>query len=496
MEAQGGHFEHKLDLSPAGDGMADELAQRSGGTDQPDEEFGLGLIGDDIGCAAAVDGADVQGGGAEFGIGGPGQGAYPRQSLEELFDGGIAELGIGGVGGAAPGAEGEAEHTLAGRDHFAFGGLAVDEVTDRARGAAVGGEGAGAIALFARDEEQTEIAATAGEQGFGGKDLGGDNAFGVAGTAAMDVGIVFAAGNEGRNGVEMGAEHDAGLAAAGEEVEAEGRILALERPFLDLEAGQSAQMLGDQAGGRGFAAGGRVHVHQGTGEGKEAGVVGRGDDILGHMACITTGTFPGPAGKLEYILNEPAGPPPRHAAVVCHPHPLYGGTMHTKIVFQTAQTLMQRNAPVLRFHFRGVGKSEGQYDHGRGELEDLAAALAFLRQRYPLPLTLAGFSFGATMVAKILTRDFRPEIERAVLLGLPVEARDRGEIPSQWRWRGPKLMLSGAQDQFAGVAALEAYFAALEPPKWRRWIEGGDHFLTGHMEAYRQALAEGLEATA
>ncbi|MGH9467365.1 MAG: alpha/beta hydrolase [Terriglobales bacterium] len=209
------------------------------------------------------------------------------------------------------------------------------------------------------------------------------------------------------------------------------------------------------------------------------------------MDRIVHGTLAGPAGPLEYILNEPTAAGSSRAAIVMHPHPLYRGTMHTRIVFHTAKTLAGMGLPTLRFNFRGVGQSAGQYDHGRGELDDLRAAIGFLRESFPLPLLLAGFSFGATLTAKFLAEEARPDIVQAVLLGLPV---DSGPISSAWRWHGPKLMISGDHDQFARVESLETYFAALPGPKQRIWIPGGDHFLTGHMEAYRAALAGALAA--
>ncbi|MGH9476606.1 MAG: alpha/beta hydrolase [Terriglobales bacterium] len=207
------------------------------------------------------------------------------------------------------------------------------------------------------------------------------------------------------------------------------------------------------------------------------------------MARILHGTFPGPAGKIEYILNETAGAPAARAAVVAHPHPLYRGSMHTRIVFHAAKTLTALGLPTLRFHFRGVGQSEGRYDHGGGERDDLRAAMAFLRSRYPLPLVLAGFSFGATMVVRLLAEETHPEVEQVVLLGLPV---DSGPLPTAWAWRGPKLMISGDHDQFARVSSLEAYFAALPEPRQRVWIPGGDHFLSGYMEEFRTTLANQL----
>ncbi|MGH9393711.1 MAG: alpha/beta hydrolase [Terriglobales bacterium] len=160
--------------------------------------------------------------------------------------------------------------------------------------------------------------------------------------------------------------------------------------------------------------------------------------------------------------------------------------MNTRIVFQTARVLCELGMPVLRFNFRGVGRSDGVYDHGQGEQEDALAAMAHLRQLYPRPLLLAGFSFGATVVAKLLARSVLAEVELALLLGLPA---DRGSIPSRWQWRGPKLMISGDHDEFASVASLEAFFAELPEPKQRAWIPGGDHFIAGQLPQFRETLA-------
>lgn len=220
------------------------------------------------------------------------------------------------------------------------------------------------------------------------------------------------------------------------------------------------------------------------------------------MARITNGTFPGPVGQLEYILNEdgglgPAAAAPSRAAVICHPHPLHRGTMHTKIVYQAAKAIAEMGLPVLRFHFRGVGKSQGNHDHGVGEQDDLAAAVGFLQARYPLPIVVAGFSFGSTVVAKWLAAAPRPAIAAAVLLGTPVSAYaiNRGPLPTAWAWQGPKLMISGDRDSFANVPALEAFFAALAEPKSRHWIAGADHFLTGHQDEFRSELQRWLQAS-
>jgi len=110
----------------------------------------------------------------------------------------------------------------------------------------------------------------------------------------------------------------------------------------------------------------------------------------------------GPAGRLEALLEEPEDGELREAALVCHPHPQHGGTMHNKVVYRIARGLRSAGAVVLRFNYRGVNLSEGEYAHGEGELEDARAAFGYLRGRYPdLPFTLAGFSFGSRIVLKL-----------------------------------------------------------------------------------------------
>lgn len=204
---------------------------------------------------------------------------------------------------------------------------------------------------------------------------------------------------------------------------------------------------------------------------------------------LISGSLPGPAGALEYLLQLPQAPAAR-AALVCHPHPLHGGTLHTRIVYHLARTFHQLGMPVLRFNFRGTGKSAGTHDNGRGEVDDLAAALAFLHARFPLPLVLAGFSFGSLMALRYLAREPAPGIERVVAAGLPAA---REPMPERLLWRGPKLLISGDQDEFAPAARLAAYFDSLDEPKRLLWFEGADHFLSGRMEELRHRLAESLE---
>ena len=111
---------------------------------------------------------------------------------------------------------------------------------------------------------------------------------------------------------------------------------------------------------------------------------------------------PGPAGRLEALLEEPENAEPSEACLVCHPHPLFGGTMHNKVVYRTARGLRRSGSVVLRFNFRGVNLSEGVHDQGHGEVEDARAALRVLRERYPdLPYALAGFSFGSRVALRL-----------------------------------------------------------------------------------------------
>src|SRR5450755_527807 len=132
----------------------------------------------------------------------------------------------------------------------------------------------------------------------------------------------------------------------------------------------------------------------------------------------------GPAGKLEALLEEPEEGEPREAALVCHPHPQHGGTMHNKVVYRIARGLRSAGAVVLRFNYRGVNLSEGEYAYGEGELEDARTALIYLRGRYPdLPFTLAGFSFGSRIVLRLGCGG--AGARRVIAVGFPTMYKDR-----------------------------------------------------------------------
>jgi len=192
----------------------------------------------------------------------------------------------------------------------------------------------------------------------------------------------------------------------------------------------------------------------------------------------------GPAGPLEALLWTSPVANPTLAALVCHPHPLFGGTMHNKVVFRVAKTLHRRGVPVLRFNFRGAGLSAGVHDKGRGEAGDVRAALDFLAKEFPgQPILLAGFSFGAWVGLRVGCADER--VRELVGLGIPVNDSSLSYLKTCAK---PKLILQGSRDQFGSRARVEALVAEMPEPKRAVFIEGGDHFFTGHLPEMAAAL--------
>ena len=209
--------------------------------------------------------------------------------------------------------------------------------------------------------------------------------------------------------------------------------------------------------------------------------------------------LPGPAGRLEAILwatparKESEGP--SLAAVVCHPHPLFGGTMHNKVVYQTAKTIHRFALPVVRFNFRGVGLSEGVHDKGAGEERDVLAVIDFLAAEYPaVPLLLAGFSFGSWVGLRAGCGDRR--VTELLGLGLPVGDLDSGSISYLDGCEKPKLLVSSEFDRFGPPHRLRAMVEQF-PPRVREKtrvviVAGGDHFFAGHLPELDRAIAEWL----
>jgi uncharacterized protein len=196
----------------------------------------------------------------------------------------------------------------------------------------------------------------------------------------------------------------------------------------------------------------------------------------------------GPAGLLEAALWTAPAADPDFVAVVCHPHPLYGGTMHNKVVYQTAKALQQRGASVLRFNFRGVEKSQGAHDRGIGEQDDVRAAIDYLDAEFPgKPILLAGFSFGSWVGLRVGCGDAR--VTKLIGLGLPVDNVDVSYLRACVK---PKLIIQGGEDQFGSRPNIEALFASLPESKRLVIVEGADHFFTGHLDAIGAAIGDWL----
>jgi uncharacterized protein len=185
----------------------------------------------------------------------------------------------------------------------------------------------------------------------------------------------------------------------------------------------------------------------------------------------------GPAGRLEALLEEPDDASPQEIALVCHPHPQHGGTMHNKVVYRIARGLRRAGAAVLRFNYRGVNLSEGAYDQGEGELEDARVALTYLRARYPdLPFTLAGFSFGSRIALRL---GCEKEARRVIAVGFPVGYRDSSGLEN---CTVPRLFIQSTHDQFGPADELTALVEALPEPKRLVLVEASDHFFAGGLE--------------
>ena len=195
---------------------------------------------------------------------------------------------------------------------------------------------------------------------------------------------------------------------------------------------------------------------------------------------------PASHGHLEAILREASAP--FAAVVVCHPHPLGGGTMNNNVVYRVAKVLGDAGAAVLRFNFRGVGQSTGRFDHGDGEEDDARAALDQLAELYPdAPLWMAGFSFGARVGLTVGTDDAR--VQKLLGVGLAMKMFDYGFLT---RTPKPKAFIQGENDEYGARADIEALFATAAPPKHLTVVDGATHLFPQHLDALEQAAAEAI----
>jgi alpha/beta superfamily hydrolase len=195
----------------------------------------------------------------------------------------------------------------------------------------------------------------------------------------------------------------------------------------------------------------------------------------------------GAAGRLEALLNLGAENA-THAALVCHPHPLYGGTLHNKVVFHTMKALHSFGLPVLRFNFRGSGLSQGEHGHGRGEMDDVRTALDWLQQEFQRPMIFAGFSFGAAVGLPPACADAR--VQAVIGIGLPVTPIDGRNYDFSFleSCAKAKLLVSGARDQFGPRAQLERLAKSLPEPGKLVIIDGADHFFEGRLRELRETI--------
>jgi uncharacterized protein len=196
----------------------------------------------------------------------------------------------------------------------------------------------------------------------------------------------------------------------------------------------------------------------------------------------------GPAGPLEVLIDLPAGDP-RVAVVFAHPLSTEGGTMHTKVVFQAAKALTRIGCAVLRFNFRGVGRSAGAWDEGRGEKDDYKAALDYFANRYPgAELWAAGFSFGSYIALTSGAEDERV----CALIGIapPVDRYDYGVVKRSTK---PKFLVHGERDELIALRAVREFYAQLQEPKELVVIDRANHLFDGQASEVGDALADLLE---
>jgi uncharacterized protein len=192
----------------------------------------------------------------------------------------------------------------------------------------------------------------------------------------------------------------------------------------------------------------------------------------------------GPAGRLEAILWSPSAGSPAMAALVCHPHPLFGGTMHNKVVYQAAKSLDALGLAVLRFNFRGTGLSEGKHDRGEGERGDVRAALDFLAAEFPnIPLLVAGFSFGSWVGLRAGCEDAR--VTSLIGLGAPVNNTDFSYL---MHCPKPKLFVHGSNDMYGAVDKLKAVVAAVPGENKIVIVDEADHFFVGKLDQVDAAI--------
>ena len=205
-----------------------------------------------------------------------------------------------------------------------------------------------------------------------------------------------------------------------------------------------------------------------------------------HMYPAGNLLIAAPHGRLEAILKEPRDPQVRGAALVLHPHPLFGGTMHNKVVFRAAAALNDAGLISLRINFRGVGQSTGKHDEGRGEREDVRAGLDYLAENYPgLEITLCGFSFGARVGLEVGIADDR--VARLISIGTPVDKYDFSFLE---HCRKPILFVQGERDEYGNPERLRELVEKIDGPVKLEVLEGAGHFFDDQLNDLKQVITK------
>jgi len=193
-------------------------------------------------------------------------------------------------------------------------------------------------------------------------------------------------------------------------------------------------------------------------------------------------------GHLEAVLKEPDSPL-RGAGVVCHPHPLFGGTMHTKAVYRAGQALNEAGLAALRFNFRGVGASTGSHGGGVGEREDALAALEWLGAKYPgMPLVAGGFSFGSMVALSVGAED--PRVVALLGLGLPIERDEAYDFTFLANASKPVLIVQGEEDEFGSGGSIASHLAGLGSHITLVRVPGADHYFTDRIDEMKEAVRD------
>ncbi len=212
--------------------------------------------------------------------------------------------------------------------------------------------------------------------------------------------------------------------------------------------------------------------------------------------------IPGPAGTLEALVDDPgaacttAGPrddadrpdttPPTAAVVFCHPHPLHGGTMHTKVVYQAAKAFCRLGCAVLRFNFRGVGVSDGAFDEGVGEKDDFRAGIDFMARRYPgVPIWAAGMSFGSWIAMTAGAEDDR--VTTLVGIAAPIGLYDFSTVRHSTK---PKFFIHGEHDEICALRAVREFYGHASEPKDLVVIDAANHLFDGHVTEVAEAIED------